>query len=156
MKDSWKLISAVLICEAAGALGAIFTTPQITTWYATLAKPSWNPPNWVFGPVWTTLFLLMGIALYLVWRTGLREKAERTAFRLFLAHLLLNIGWSVAFFGLESPGMGVVVIVTLLAFILYLIVKFREINHWAGWLLVPYAAWVAFATVLNIAVWRLN
>lgn len=156
MKSWWKLPAAILLCEGAGILGTLFTASQITTWYATLDKPVWNPPNWLFAPVWTTLFALMGIALYLVWRTGLKKIQEWEAFWLFLAHLLVNITWSIVFFGLENPGLGIVVILVLLAFILYLIYRFGRINQWAAWLLVPYAAWVSFATVLNIAIWRLN
>ena len=156
MKNWQKLVAAILICEGAGALGAVFTTPAIATWYATLAKPAWNPPSWLFAPVWTTLFVLMGIALYLIWRTDLTKIEEREAFWLFLAHLLVNVLWSVVFFGLHSPGLGVVVILILLGYIIYLITRFWPINRTAAWLLVPYALWVSFATVLNFTIWQLN
>lgn len=157
MKLDWrKLIAAVLITEGAGILGSFFTAPKVTAWYAFLDKPTWNPPSWLFAPVWTLLFLLMGIALYRVWRTGLKTEDTRESFWLFIAHLGVNIIWSLVFFGLQSPGWGVVVILTLLAFIAYLIVRFYRIDKLAGWLLVPYIAWVSFATVLNTTVWLLN
>lgn len=157
MKINWaKLVGAIAICETAGAIGAIFTTSQIATWYRTLAKPAWNPPAVIFGPVWTTLFLLMGIALYLVWQTNLKKRTERQAFWLFLAHLVVNILWSVVFFGWHSLVGGLVVIIILLIYIAYLTYRFWQIKPAAGWLLLPYLAWVAFATYLNYTIWYLN
>jgi benzodiazapine receptor len=118
--------------KGAGILGSFFTAPKVTSWYAFLDKPAWNPPSWLFAPVWTLLFLLMSIALYRVWRTGLKTEDARESFWLFIAHLGVNIIWSLVFFGLQSPGWGVVVILTLLAFIAYLIFRFYRIDKLAG------------------------
>lgn len=152
----YKLFASLFICLLAGFIGSLFTTPAITTWYATLTKPSFNPPNWIFAPVWTTLFILMGLALYLVWSRGLAERKNKIAFWLFRIHLLVNIFWSVAFFGLHNPGLAFGIIVVLWLMIAYLITIFYEINKKAGWLLLPYLLWVSFATLLNFAIWRLN
>ncbi len=151
-----KLIAAIVICNLAGFIGAIFTTPNIPTWYASINKPFFTPPNWVFAPAWTTLFVLMGIALYLVWdKTGFREKG-RIALYVFAGQLALNILWSVLFFGLQSPMTAFLEIVVLWIAILFTIMKFREIDRKAGYILIPYIAWVSFAALLNLSVWLLN
>jgi benzodiazapine receptor len=151
-----KLIAAVLICNLAGFAGSVFTTPSIPTWYASLNKPAFTPPNWVFAPAWTTLFVLMGIGLYLVWdRTNFSGKG-RTALYVFGFQLFLNVMWSVLFFGLQSPFYAFVEIIALWIAILFTIMKFREIDGKAGYVLVPYIAWVTFAALLNLSVWLLN
>lgn len=137
---------------AAGAIGGAATRPAIPTWYAGLEKPAWNPPDWVFGPVWTALYLLMGTAAWLAWRAG----APPSAFVLFGAQLALNALWSVLFFGLRRPDLALGGILALLAAIAACTVAFAQASRSAAWLMVPYAAWVAFATALNLAVWRLN
>ncbi|MFC6731345.1 TspO/MBR family protein [Haladaptatus sp. GCM10025893] len=150
------LAAAILLSELVGALGTVFTGPQINTWYTTLAKPAFNPPNWVFGPVWTTLFALMGAAAWLVWRRGFDQTAVRVALSAFALQFALNVGWSAAFFGLESPQLGLVVIIALWVAIVATIALFDRVDRRAALLLVPYLAWVTFAAVLNYHIWRLN
>lgn len=125
-------------------------------WYKTIAKPSFNPPNWAFPVAWTLLFVLMGIAFWRVLRQPPRTPSRTIAVRLFCAQLVVNVCWSVSFFGAHSPLAGLLVIVPFWFMILATIGAFRRVDHVAGWLLAPYAAWVAFATVLNAAIWRLN
>lgn len=137
-------------------LGGLVTRAEIPGWYATLARPSFSPPNWVFAPVWTVLFTMMAVAAWRVLSLPRGTPGRRTALRVFHAHLLVNLGWSVAFFGLRSPGLALVVIAALFAAILLTMDRFRRLDRTAAWLLVPYAAWVAFAAVLNGAIVRLN
>ena len=151
-----KLLISVIVCECAGLIGSIFTTGAIPTWYAALQKPSFTPPNWLFAPVWSTLYLLMGIAAFLVWRKGLADRQVRIALIIFLIQLILNILWSVVFFGLESPLSGLIVIIVLWIAILITILRFWKISHAAAWLLVPYIVWVSIATALNASIWALN
>ena len=143
------------ICLGAGGLGAIATTPEIDGWYRTVAKPTWNPPNSVFGPVWTTLFVMMAIAAWLVWRPA-GFIAAKVPLLLFTAQLALNVAWSWIFFGLHQPGWAFVEIVFLWAAIAVTMRAFFLRSQFAGCLLVPYLTWVSFATVLNFAIWRLN
>ncbi len=151
-----RFIVSVAICQAAGFIGSIFTTPAIPTWYAALRKPAFNPPNWLFGPVWTILFLLMGIALFLVWRRPLSEPKVKTALALFAVQLALNVLWSILFFGLRSPLAGFTEILVLWVFILLTIISFYRVSTLAGVLLIPYILWVSFAAILNYHLWRLN
>jgi benzodiazapine receptor len=150
------LFSSIIICQLAGIIGSIFTTPAIPTWYANINKPTFRPPNWVFAPVWTTLYLLMGIALFLVLRKGLNEKGIKIAVAVFALQLVLNALWSYLFFGLESPFAAFIEIIFLWAAILISIILFFRISWVAGALLIPYIIWVSFASVLNFAIWRLN
>lgn len=151
-----KLGVSIIVCQAAGFIGSIFTTPAIPTWYASLKKPAFNPPNWLFAPVWTTLFLLMGIALFLIWRKGIESHGVKMALIIFLIQLALNILWSVAFFGMRSPLNGLIVIVLLWIAILLTIVHFYKLSSIAGILLVPYILWVSFAGILNVSLFTLN
>jgi tryptophan-rich sensory protein len=151
-----RVITAVLICEIVGFIGAFFTVNALTTWYVAIAKPSWNPPTWIFGPVWTLLYTLMGISLYLVWEKARTTREGKEAMVLFGIQLLLNILWSVIFFGLQDPRLSLFEIVLLLASIIATTVLFWRIHKMAGILLIPYIAWVSFATILNFAIWRLN
>ncbi len=155
-KDIIRFIVSVGVCELAGVLGALYTTPNIGTWYAFLAKPALTPPAWVFGPVWTILYLLMGIALFLVWkkRKGTAERKE--AIGIFAIQLVLNVLWSVIFFGSHSPFPGFIAIVSLWLAIIAAIAAFAKISRGAGWILVPYLLWVTFAAYLNLSVWLLN
>ncbi len=160
MKRSLAVEIAVLalfvaLCLGIGALGAAVTATSVKTWYAALAKPSFNPPNEVFGPVWSVLNVLMGIAAWRVWRVADRGIA-RKALTLFALQLALNLGWSVTFFGLQRIGPAVAVVVMLELAVVATALAFRPIDRIAAWLLVPYVAWVGFATILNIAIWRLN
>ena len=150
------LFSSIIICQLAGIIGSLFTAPSIPLWYANINKPSFNPPNWVFAPVWTTLYLLMGIALFLVWRKGLKEKDIKIAFAVFIFQLILNSLWSFLFFGLESPFAAFIEIIFLWIAILISIILFSRISKAAAILLIPYILWVGFASVLNFAFWRLN
>jgi translocator protein len=156
MKDVLKLILAIGICELAGVVGSLFTSSSIAEWYAYLVKPELAPPNWVFAPVWTTLFALMGIAAFLVWKKGLQRQEVRLALGIFAAQLILNTFWSIIFFGLRSPAGALVEIVILWLAILATIMAFARISRPAAWLLVPYLLWVTFATYLNYTIWLLN
>ena len=149
------LVLFVALCLGIGALGAAITATSVKTWYAALAKPSFNPPNAVFGPVWTVLYVMMAIAAWRVWRKADRETL-RGPLALFALQLALNLGWSVAFFGLERIGPAVAVILVLELAVVATALAFRPIDRIAAWLLVPYVAWVGFAAILNIAIWRLN
>lgn len=156
MKRSFSLIFSVLLCELAGIIGSLFTAPAIPVWYASLERPSFAPPEWVFGPVWTTLFALMGIALFLVWEQARHQKKGKVAIGAFVVQLLLNTFWSVLFFGFRSPGAAFGEIFFLWAAIAVTIVAFARISKTAAWLLVPYLLWVSFAAYLNYAIWILN
>lgn len=150
------LIVSIIICELAGAIGSIFTMKSIPKWYSKLKKPSFNPPNWVFGPVWTTLFFLMGISLYLIWNIGIGLVAVNIAIQIFYVQLILNVLWSVIFFGFKSPFLAFIEIILLWLSILLTIMVFFPLSHLAAYLLVPYIVWVSVAAVLNFSIWRLN
>jgi tryptophan-rich sensory protein len=156
IRDIWKLVVSIVACLAAGAIGSIFTRSAISTWYATLEKPPFSPPNWLFAPVWTLLYILMGIAAFLVWRKGLGNRRVRSALIVFLIQLILNTLWSVVFFGLESPLFGLVIISVLWVVILVTVIQFYKISRAASVLLWPYLLWVTFAAVLNYSIWLLN
>jgi len=155
-RDIGKLVGSIAACEGAGGIGAFFTTPAISTWYAALEKPAFTPPNAVFMPVWTTLYLLMGIAVFLVWRQGLKTEGVKPAFIIFWVQLIINILWSVVFFGLKTPFGGFIVIVLLLIAVVITIVQFFKVSRLAGGLLIPYIVWLGIATYLNVGVWILN
>lgn len=146
----------VVICELAGVAGSLFTRPAIPGWYAGLAKPSFNPPNWIFGPVWIALYALMGIAAWLVYVRGTERPEVKQALFAFAAQLGLNVLWSVMFFGARRILGAFIIIVALLVVILGLIPRFHRISRAAGYLLVPYFLWVGFAAVLNAAIYVLN
>jgi benzodiazapine receptor len=154
--DIIKLIVSIVVCEGAGGIGAIFTTPAIPTWYVGLRKPRFTPPNSVFGPIWITLYLLMGVAVFLVWREGLSQQGVMVAFIIFWVQLVLNILWSVIFFGLKSLLGGMVMIILLWITILVNIIMFFGVSPIAGGLLIPYIVWVSIAGNLNARVWTLN
>lgn len=156
MSDTFKLIVAIGVCELAGIIGSVFTTPSIAGWYAELAKPELAPPNWVFAPVWTTLFALMGIAAFLVWKKGLERRDVKIALGIFAGQLVLNTFWSIIFFGLHSPGGALFEMIFLWLAILATIIAFAKISRPAAWLLVPYILWVSFAMYLNYSIWILN
>jgi tryptophan-rich sensory protein len=139
----------------AGAYGALSTMEGVRSWYPTLAKPAWTPPAWVFGPVWTFLYLLMGIAAWLVWCEWPTRDVRRPL-GLFLAQLALNAAWSLLFFGWRRPGIAFGEIVLLLALILLTMAAFQRVRPVAGWLMAPYAGWVAFASALNGTIWWMN
>jgi tryptophan-rich sensory protein len=154
-RDTVGFVAILALCLAVSAIGAAATATSVGTWYPTLAKPPFNPPNWLFAPVWTALYFMMAIAAWRVWRRdGLRQ--TRWALALFALQLALNLTWSIVFFGLRLIGPALVEIVVLLLAILATTVVFWQRDRAAGMLFIPYAAWVAFATVLNAALWRLN
>ncbi len=154
--DICKLIIAVLVCQAAGFIGSIFTRPAIPTWYAGLLKPRFMPPDWVFGPVWISLYLLMGIAAFLVWRRGLHHQVVRRGLAFFGVQLVLNALWPFLFFGLRSPLAGLIGISILGIAIILTDRSFLKASRTAGLLLLPYFLWVSFATGLNLSIWWLN
>jgi tryptophan-rich sensory protein len=156
MRNWLRLILSILICESAGLLGSIFTVSAIPTWYATLNKPPFNPPNWLFGPVWTLLYLLMGIALYLVWKKGWKRKDVKIALGVFFIQLLLNASWSIVFFGAQQILAAFIVIILMWIAILASIFLFYRISKAAAYLLIPYILWVSFAGVLNYSLLILN
>ncbi|MEK7643983.1 MAG: TspO/MBR family protein [Patescibacteria group bacterium] len=159
-----KLIIAIAVSELAGVIGSVFTTPSIAGWYSGIVKPAINPPAWVFGPVWTTLFALMGVSAWLIWKQGIatspsaprNDKKIRIALGIFLGQLVLNTLWSIIFFGLHSPGGALIEIIFLWFAILATIIAFAKISRPAAWLLAPYIIWVSFAIFLNYAIWALN
>ena len=152
--DYSKLLPAVVICQLAGIIGSIFTMEAIPTWYATLVKPSFVPPNWLFAPVWTALYLMMGVALYLV--VLKKGKAVDLAVKIFGVQLSLNILWSFIFFGQRNPMLAFFEIILLWLAILLTIVKFDKVSRPAALLMVPYLLWVTFAAYLNYSIWLLN
>ena len=149
------LVVAILICFAAAGLGSLVTTPQIPNWYADLAKPAWTPPGWIFGPVWTVLYILMGVAAWRIWYR-FRWRGARVPLTLFGIQLVLNALWTPAFFGLQSPLLGLVVILLLWAVLTATTIAYGRSDRPAGLMLLPYLAWVSFATILNFELWRLN
>ncbi len=169
-----KLIIAIAVSESAGIIGSVFTIPSIATWYAGLVKPEFAPPNWVFAPVWTILFALMGVAAFLVWSSCAKasddkKKGIKVSLFLFGIQLVLNTLWSIIFFGLHNPGAAFVEIIFLWLAILATIIAFAKTSSpasgirtsegrgkLAAWLLVPYIFWVSFAAYLNYAIWILN
>lgn len=150
------LVAAVLISQLAGIVGGLFTSASVATWYTHIKKPPFNPPSWVFAPVWTILFTLMGVAAWIVWRYGTDRRLVHTALTVFFVQLVLNTLWSIVFFGLHAPGYALLELVILWLAILATIILFSRISVAAGALLVPYLLWVSFAGVLNYYIWRLN
>lgn len=161
LRDFSKLILSVAVTELIGVLGSVFTVSAIPTWYAGLVKPALNPPSWVFGPAWTTLYALMGIAAFLVWSSHAKssedkKKQIKIALGIFGLQLFLNAIWSIIFFGLQSPGWALVDIVALWLAIAWTMFVFYKISKLAMYLLVPYLLWVSFASYLNYSIWVLN
>lgn len=183
VRQAIALVVSLGICFLAAGLGALATTPNIEGWYATIEKPTWNPPNWIFGPVWTTLYAMMAVAAWLVWKSqfaaesaeglaeqggrlesnssvklpGLQRAADvRRALGLFAVQLILNLTWSLIFFGLQKPGWALIEIAILWLAIVATALAFWRCSRVASGLLVPYLAWVSFAAVLNGTIWWLN
>ena len=156
LNNASKLVIAIVVSEGAGAIGSVFTVSAIPNWYAGLAKPALNPPGWIFAPVWTALYALMGIAAFLVWKKGLEKKEVKAALATFSVQLFLNAMWSILFFGLHDPFFALVDIVFLWIAILWTIIAFYKISRAAAYLLLPYLLWVTFAAYLNYSIWYLN
>ena len=155
-RELLKVVAFIILCQLAGVLGSVFTYASIPTWYASLQKPTFTPPNWLFGPAWLTLYTLMGISLYIVWKKGLDKKDVRLSVGLFGAQLALNSLWSFLFFGLKDLRLAFFEIVVLWVFIVASIASFYKVSKKAAMLLVPYILWVSFAALLNYSVWMLN
>ncbi len=151
-----KLVVAVALPVVVGGLSGFATSRGVSTWYPTLIKPSFNPPAWVFGPVWTVLYIMMGVAAYLVWLRGVDADGVRVGLTVFVIQLALNGLWSILFFGMQQPGWALLEIIVLWAAIGATIWLFWRVVPAAGVLLLPYWAWVSFATVLNASLWWLN
>lgn len=153
-----KIIQALIfiaITFSASAIGSFFTSAD-SDWYQNLIKPSFNPPSWVFGPVWTTLYVMMGISVYLIYQKRGESSLAMTTLIIFFVHLIFNATWSIAFFGMQNPALAFVNIIILLIFIITLIFLFYKVNKVASYLLIPYLFWVSFATILNYSIWQLN
>ncbi len=157
------LLFCIFICQMAGVAGSAFTFREIPTWYAGLVKPAFQPPNWLFGPAWTTLYTLMGISIFLIFKKledkKLKKKKRqeiKSLIILFFVHLVVNAGWSIIFFGLHELLLSFATIIVLWMLIAILILRFHNVDKVASWLLVPYLFWVSFASALNYSIWRLN
>lgn len=151
-----KILIAVIVCLGIGFFSSFATQSSIDTWYESLNKPFFNPPDWIFGPVWTILYILMGIAAGLVWSKGFYHKWVQTALYHFIFQLLFNGLWSIVFFGFQSPGFAFLIILVLLVLIILTIKWFKVVSKRAAYLLYPYLLWVIFATVLNFSIWQMN
>ncbi|HEX4876789.1 MAG TPA: TspO/MBR family protein [Chitinophagaceae bacterium] len=156
MSNILKAIIAIAIPLIVGGASGFFTVSGVESWYQTINKPSWNPPNWIFGPVWTSLYVMMGIALFLVWKEDTSAELKKIAIALFVVQMVLNFFWSLIFFSQQQIGWALVEIIALWVFILLTIFAFAQVNKVAAWLLVPYISWVSFATILNYTIWKLN
>ena len=151
-----QILISIGICLLAGAIGSMATQTSVNTWYTTLNKPVFNPPNWLFGPVWTLLFVLMGVAAGMVWNKGFYHKWVKTGLYHFGFQLLLNVAWSLVFFGMKEVFGALLIVVSLFVLLLFTYKWFKVVNVKAAYLLVPYILWVAFASVLNFSIWQLN
>ncbi len=156
LREYRSLLASIAVCQAAGGVGVVFTSEPVRTWYPTLRKPSFNPPSWVFGPVWTILYLLMGISLFLTRRARQEGRQPATAVPVFAVQLVLNSLWSFLFFRLRSPGAALVEIVILWAAIALTVRATYKLSKVAALLLLPYLLWTSFAAALNFSIWRLN
>lgn len=154
INNAFKLALSIIVSELAGIAGSFFTASAIPTWYAGIAKPAFAPPNWIFAPVWTTLFALMGVASFLIWKRGFEKKNVKIALGIFLGQLILNVFWSIIFFGLRNPGAAFAELLILWIAILATIISFYKISRPAAWLLLPYIVWVSFAGCLNYSIWQ--
>lgn len=156
MNKILKLSLSIFICLGAGFIGSVVTTPSIPTWYAVLQKPAFNPPNWIFAPVWTVLYILMGISAYLIWDKGFRKKEVKIALLIFGLQLILNSFWSIIFFGWHLPLYAFIELILLWLAILWTIIYFYRISRSASYLLMPYILWVSFAAALNFSILLIN
>ncbi|MDT0293112.1 TspO/MBR family protein [Mesonia ostreae] len=157
MNSKLKYISiSILVCLLVGFVDVIITQSGLDSWYLTLEKPAFTPPNWFFGPIATALYILMGIALGLVWNKGLHHVWVKTALYHFGFLLLLNTAWSIVFFGLKLPLLSLIIVISLFILVLFTMRWFKVVSPLAGYLLIPYILWLAFAAILNYEIWRLN
>jgi translocator protein len=151
----WKLVIAVLFCEVVGISSGLLSMGEMNPWFSTLSKPSWNPPSYLFGPVWAVLYFLMGVALWLIWNSPATPQRTNATYS-FLAQLFFNFCWSILFFKFHFMGLALVDIACMLITIVITILWFARISSIAAYLLIPYFAWVCFATLLNYKIWSMN
>lgn len=156
MKNTIRLLTSIIVCQLAGAIGFFYSAPAISGWYKLINKPSFTPPNWVFGPVWIILYLLMGISAYLIWKKGLASKEARMGIFVFAFQLFLSVFWSVLFFGIGNFMAAFIEILSLWVAIIATIMTFSKISKISAILLSPYVLWVSFASILNFFIWRMN
>jgi tryptophan-rich sensory protein len=156
ISPTWKYIIAILLCESIGIISGLLASANNNRWFNNLNKPSWNPPAYLFGPVWTTLYLLMGISLAIIWNNKATELNKRSAYLLFATQLFLNFWWSIFFFYFHAPALAFIDILLMVVTIILSIISFSYFSKPAAWLLVPYIVWVSFATILNFTIWNLN
>lgn len=156
ISNTWKLIICIAICQATGIISGLISSVQNNRWYDSIQRPSWNPPGYLFGPVWTILYVLMAISLYIVWKSSVTPDRKFFACWTFAVQLFLNFWWTILFFTLQSPLLAFVDIVLLILVIVSTIFQFSKISKTAAWLLVPYISWVCFAAILNYNLWILN
>lgn len=154
--NTWKLIISIVICQAVGIFSALLSFSKNNVWYDNLVKPSWNPPSYIFGPVWTILYLLMAISLWIIWKSNHEEIVIKQACLIFAVQLFINFWWSILFFNLNSPELAFFDIVLLIITIVITMFRFSKISKLATWLLVPYISWVCFAAILNFTLIQLN
>ena len=156
LSPTWKLVISIFICEFVGTAAGFFTRSEISGWFFTLNKPSWNPPPYLFAPIWISLYFLMGCALWLVWKSEWSQPQKRNAMVLFFLQLFLNFCWSILFFKFHSPALALADILLLIVAIIATMFAFAPISRTASWLMVPYISWVVFASILNYSIWTLN
>ena len=156
MKNFWRFLLAIALPLIVGAIGGFFTSSSVKTWFPTLIKPSFNPPAWLFAPVWTILYILMGISFFLVWTKAAESRKKTIGLSFYFAQLFFNFCWSFLFFYARQPGWALVDILVLWILIALTMFWFAKLYKPAAWLLVPYLLWVSFATALNFAIWQLN
>lgn len=154
--NTLKLIAAIGICLLTGVISSLLSMKWMYPWFAGINKPQWNPPDNIFGPVWTILYVLMGIALYLIWKSSPSSKQKKNAELLFAFQLFLNFWWSIVFFRFHSPEFALLIILMMDLFIIITIFQFAKISRTASWLMVPYISWVCFASMLNYSIYSLN
>ena len=156
MKPIFKLIISVFIPLTIGAVSGFFTASSVKDWFVTLNKPSFNPPSWLFAPVWTILYIMMGISFYIIWKSHAKLDKRYTGYTYYWIQLALNFLWSFLFFYYRRPDLALIDIILLFIMIASTVFSFRKVSKTAAWLLAPYLCWVAFATALNFEIWRLN
>lgn len=157
LSRTFKILVMIVTCVIVGYISGVVTQESVTTWYTTINKPSFNPPNWIFAPVWTTLFVMMGIAAGLVWdRIEIQKETVKKGLTFFAIQLALNALWSFIFFGLHNPMLALLEIIVLWLMIYETFVQFNKVNKIAGFLFIPYLLWVTFALVLNASIYWLN
>ncbi len=156
LSNTWKYVFAILLCEGIGISSGLLASAINNRWFEELVKPSWNPPAYLFGPVWTTLYLMMGISLGIIWSNKASESNKMNSYYLFAAQLFLNFMWSILFFHFHSTAFALIDIVLMIITIILTMISFSRFSKVAAWFLVPYISWVTFASILNFSIWSLN